>query len=323
MPVRRKGESGVAAAVAAAVVVALAGAAGVSAATPAGQGAAPAVATTVATTAPAPPLRPFAATAAYQGLGAWLDVFDTALRRNAAATVERFQAAGVSTVFLETSSWSRPYDVQAPELTGPFLDAAHAAGLHVVAWYLPGFQNVTLDVRRALAAVRFRSATGGAFDGLALDIEDSTVADAAARTRRLLVEVARVRAAAPRPYALGAIVPAPLGLLLRPSYWPGFPWAQLAASLDAFVPMIYSSYRTLGVDGVFGYTVANVALLRALVGDPAIPVHVVGGVASSLRVADVDGFVRAAQQQQVAGASLYDAATTRAALWPRLAPLVR
>ena len=114
-----------------------------------------------------------------------------------------------------------------------------------------------------------------------------------------------------------------IGLLLRPSYWPGFPWAQLAASLDAFVPMTYSSYRTLGVDGVFGYTVANVALLRALVGDPAIPVHVVGGVASSLRVADVDGFVRAAQQQQVAGASLYDAATTRAALWPRLAPLVR
>ena len=302
-----RARAGVAAAVAASVVVALALAAG-------GAGAARGKGAVRGAGA-------VADTAAYTGLGAWLDVFDTGLRRNAAATVAGFQAAGVTTVFLETSSWTRTYDLQAPELTGPFLDAAHAAGLKVVAWYLPGFQNVTLDVRRALAAVNFSSASGGRFDGLALDIEDTTVKDAAVRTRRLLLEVARVRAAAPRPYAIGAIVPAPVAMLLRPSLWPGFPWGQLALSMDAFVPMTYSSYHRLAGDGVFGYTVANVALLRALVGDPAVPVHVVGGLASSLSIADADAFVRGAQQQQVAGASLYDAATMRAGLWPRLAPL--
>lgn len=264
---------------------------------------------------------PAADTAAYQGLGAWIDVFDTGLRRAATTTVSQFAAAGVSTVFLETSSWSRDYDLQAPDLTGAFLDAAHAAGLRVVAWYLPGFQSPAVDLRRARAAVAFRSATGGAFDGFALDIEDTTVANIPLRTRRLLALVDGVRAVAPRPYALGAIVASPIGMLLKPSYWPEFPWAQLAARMDAFVPMVYSSYRTLGKDGVFGYTVANVALLRALVGDPAMPVHVVGGVADTLRPADVDGFVRAAQQQQVSGASLYDAATTKVTLWPRLAPV--
>lgn len=287
--------------------------------------------TGAAPTGPAVPTRPVAPTparayvdtTAYEGLGAWLDVFDTDLRRNASATVALLVRRGVSTVFLETSSWSRPYDLQSPDLTGVFLDTAHAAGLRVVAWYLPGFQNVALDARRSLAAIRFRSAAGGSFDSFALDIEDTTVRNVALRTSRLLALVARVRAAAPGPYALGAIVASPLGMLLKPDYWPGFPWQRLNASLDAFVPMAYSSYRSIGAGGAFAYTVANVALVRALAGNPTVPVHVVGGIASALTTADVAGFVRGALQQEVVGASLYDVATTRAALWPRLAPIVR
>lgn len=265
--------------------------------------------------------RAVAATAAYEGLGAWLDVFDTDLRRDASITVASLAHNGVSTIYLETSSWSRPYDLQAPDITGAFLDTAHAVGLRVVAWYLPGFQNAALDARRSLAAIRFRSSSGGAFDGFALDIEDATVASAPLRTRRLLALVARVRAAAPRPYAIGAIVPSPFGMLLKPTYWPGFPWQRLTTFVDAFVPMAYSSYRSIGGDDVFAYTVANVALVRALAGDPAIPVHVVGGLAAAMRPADVSAFVRGAVQQEVAGASLYDAATTKAALWARLAPV--
>ena len=278
--------------------------------------------------APARPGAPAAArayfdTTAYEGLGAWLDVYDTDFRRDASATVASLVGRGVSTVFLETSSWSRPYDLQTPDLTGAFLDTAHAAGLRVVAWYLPGFQDATLDARRSLAAIRFRSAAGGAFDSFALDIEDATVRNVAVRTKRLLALVARVRVAAPGPYALGAIVPSPLGMLLRPSYWPGFPWERLSASMDVFVPMVYSSYRSLGANGAFAYTVANVALVRALAGDTAIPVHVVGGLAGALTAADAAGFVRGALQQEVVGASLYDAATTQAALWPRPPPIAR
>ena len=278
-----------------------------------------------APTRPAAPAaaRAYVDTTAYEGLGAWLDVFDSELRRDASATVAMLVQRGVSTVFLETSSWSRPYDLQLPDLTGAFLDTAHAAGLRVVAWYLPGFQNAALDARRSLAAIRFRSAAGGAFDSFALDIEDPTVRSASVRTGRLLALVARVRAAAPGPYALGAIVPSPLGLLLKPDYWPGFPWERLSASMDVFVPLAYSSYRSIGADGAFAYTVANVALVRALTGNPEVRVHVVGGLAGGLTAADVAGFVRGALQQEAVGASLYDAATTRAALWPHLAPIAR
>ena len=260
-------------------------------------------------------------TTAYEGLGAWLDVFDTDLRRNASATVARLSAQGVTTVYLQTSNWSRTYDVQAPDLTGAVLDAAQAAGMKVVAWYLPGLQSPAVDLRRSRAAIAFRSASGAAFDGFALDIEDTSVRDAALRTKRLLALLRGIRATAPRPYPIGAIVPPPVAMLFNPAYWPGFPWAQIAAASDAFVPMAYSSYRRFGAGGVFQYTVANVALLRALVGDPGLPVHVVGGVASGMKAPDVEGFVEAAVQQGAAGGSLYDVATTRAAHWPLLAPL--
>ena len=314
---RRRRRPGAAARVAGALLAALAAAVVAATLVSAPTGAAP--------SRPAAPTlaRAYVDTTAYEGLGAWLDVFDTDLRRDATKTVARLVQRGVSTVFLETSSWSRPYDLQTPDLTGAFLDTAHAAGLRVVAWYLPGFQNAALDTRRSLAAIRFRSAGGGAFDSFALDIEDATVRDVKARTRRLLALVARVRAAAPGPYALGAIVPSPLGMLLKPDYWPGFPWQRLAATMDVFVPMAYSSYRSLGADGAFAYAVANVALVRALAGNPTVPVHVVGGLAGALTAADVAGFVRGALQQEAVGASLYDAATTRAALWPPLAPIAR
>ena len=47
-----------------------------------------------------------------------------------------------------------------PDRAGRFIDAAHAAGLRIVAWYLPSFLSVKTDARKALAAIRFRSANG-------------------------------------------------------------------------------------------------------------------------------------------------------------------
>ena len=34
----------------------------------------------------------------------------------------------------------------------------------------------------------------------------------------------------------------------RPSTWPGFPWAELAESADAFAPMIYTGGAYKGFD---------------------------------------------------------------------------
>ena len=50
--------------------------------------------------------------------------------------------------------------IRRPALVARFLEAAHAQGLAVVAWYLPGFLDVARDVRRSLAAITFRTASG-------------------------------------------------------------------------------------------------------------------------------------------------------------------
>ena len=73
-----------------------------------------------------------------------------------------------------------------PAATGAFLDAAHAAGLDVVAWYYPTFRKPDLDIARLLATARYTSPAGGHFDGIGIDIEDQSVKIITRRNIRLL-----------------------------------------------------------------------------------------------------------------------------------------
>src|SRR4029077_2122549 len=127
-------------------------------------------------------------------------------------------------LYLQTSNYTQRAAIVRPAALGRFVDAAHAAGLRVVAWYLPGFANPRLDAKRTLAALRFRSASGQAFDGFALDIEASIVRNVAVRKARLLSLTAFLRRAAPQNYPLGAIIPSPVGIRRHRHYWPGFPY---------------------------------------------------------------------------------------------------
>src|ERR1700716_4054733 len=111
----------------------------------------------------------------YGGLGSWLDIFAGRPWSHAAAVVAAAKVHGVGTFYLESSNSSQASDIVRPAALGRFVEAAHAAGLKVVAWYLPGFANLALDLRRAHAAIAFRSARGQRFDGFALDIEASYI----------------------------------------------------------------------------------------------------------------------------------------------------
>ena len=62
-----------------------------------------------------------------------------------------------------------------------------------------------------------------------------------------------------------------------PSLWPRFPYRRLRRYYDVFLPMAYSTYRGRGASFVYGYTAANIAYLRFATGDPALPVHLIGG----------------------------------------------
>jgi hypothetical protein len=255
---------------------------------------------------------------AYEGLGTWVDIWDGTVLNRPEAAVARMRDLGVTTLYLETSNYSQAVDLVRPSALGRFLDAAHANGIRVVAWYLPSFKNVARDLRRSLAAIRFQSPKGESFDSFALDIEAKVVPSAKKRTARLLSLSRLLRKAAGNQYPLGAIIPSPVGMDLLPTYWPGFPYAGLAKTYDAFLPMGYFTYRTKTGAATRAYTEANVELIRTRTGNDAIVVHAVGGLAGSATVAQVRAFAAAAADQGAVGASLYDYATTSAAQWRAL-----
>jgi len=227
-------------------------------------------------------------------------------------------ARGVKTLFLETGNSRQPTDVVRPRQLGPLVDAAHAAGLKVVAWYLPTLLYPPRDLRRVLTAVRFTTPTGGHFDSFALDIEASDVRTVTLRNTRLLALAAALRAAVGESYALGAIVPSGVGMERHPKYWPGFPFAGLAESFDVFLPMAYSTYRVRGRTMSARYVMRSVALLRAEVGSD-VPVHVIGGIANRMGPSETRGFMDAVARCGPIGYSLYDFATTWGSAWKELA----
>jgi len=255
---------------------------------------------------------------AYEGLGTWVDIWDGTVLARPEATVARMRDLGVTTLYIETSNYSQAVDLVRAAALGRFIDAAHANGLRVVAWYLPSLANVARDLRRSLAAVGFRSPKGDSFDSFALDIEAKVVPSAKKRSIRLLALSRLIRKAVGNRYPLGAIIPSPVGMELLPKYWPGFPYAGLAKTYDVFLPMGYFTYRTKTAPATRAYTEANVDLLRTHTGTDAVVVHAVGGLAGSATVAQVRAFARAAADQGAVGASLYDYATTSAAQWRAL-----
>jgi hypothetical protein len=252
--------------------------------------------------------------APYAGLGTWLDIYATSYWGNPEQEVAAMARDGVKTLYLQTGNYSRQANRR--EL-GRFVDAAHAHGLRVVAWYLPSFANPRQDVRRSLAAIRFRSAHGERFDSFALDIEASDVRTVSLRNDRLLALSAALRAAVGPGYPLGAIVPSAVGMEHHPKYWPAFPYAALGHSVDVFLPMAYFTYRVKGRGASARYVQRSVALLRAGAG-AGVPVHVIGGVAGSASIADVRGFMDAVARCSPVGYGLYDFPITSAAAWAAL-----
>lgn len=257
--------------------------------------------------------------AAYRGLATWVDLYDPRSWAQPETTVDAMAQRGVRTLFLETGNYSHAARVHEPALTARFIEEAHADGMRIVAWYLPDLAHPRHDFRRSLGAIRFHTPDGERFDSFALDIESSVVRDVQLRNTRLLSLARRLRAAAGRSYALGAIIPSPRGMQLLPRYWPGFPYRRLARVFDVFLPMGYFTYRPHDLGGAFGYTTRNVALIREKTGRPRVPVHPIGGLADKSSRRQTRDFVRATRACGALGASLYDFSTTRSGQWTSLA----
>lgn len=249
----------------------------------------------------------------FGGLGAWVDVYDLHLDPVRASAL--MLARGVRTLFIETGHYSTrdPIDRR----VWIWLRAAHAAGLKVVGWYLPGYSAMSKDIKRTVAIATV-SYLGERFDGLGIDIEwRRGVRSRGEWNRRVVAHARAVRRAVGR-FPVAAITPSPLQMRVAPAYWAGFPWHELAASSDAIMTMSYWSYRkdcpAKRLHCAYEYTKNDVWLARKLTGG-RVPIHVIGGVGDAITSWQVKEFARGAREAHAFGASLYDFGTTLAPYW--------
>jgi hypothetical protein len=256
---------------------------------------------------------------AYEGSGAWIDRYDFARLPEPEAVIEEMAGHGVKTVYIETASWRVPrrVDIVDPDATAALIGAAHAHGMKAVAWYLPGFKNLRLDLRRVRAALEFETVTGERFDSFALDIEANEVNPVWKRNIALMKLSVAIREEAGPDYALGAIIPDQLSTSSGPVLWPSFPYADLAKVYDVFLPMAYSTFgRAKGRRGVYAYTARNVRFVRRATGRR---VHLIGGLTDRMRPGEERAVARAARDAGAYGVSLYKYPLFDAGSWDALA----
>ena len=247
--------------------------------------------------------------AVFSGTGVWIDIWD-AYEQTPDKVVALAQQHAVPVIYVETSNAKSKFDVVNPAPLKQLVALAHAVGIRVVPWYLPGFQKPKVDQRRLAAAM----AIGGteAVDGIAVDIEATYVKRPSLRAKRAAALVAWLRATYPKA-AIGAITPSPVNM-----YWPIFPYDELHTSADAFLPMCYPP-RALTPQQMYDMTVGCVTKLRDVTGDQALPIHVVSGLAGGLSTAGLRAAARGARDAKANGFSFYDLATTKANGWAALA----
>ena len=249
---------------------------------------------------------------AFAGTGSWVSIYDGAALEHPNRVVATLKTHHIHTLFVETSNDRAARDVAHPLGVGHLLDAAHAAHIEVVGWYLPSFVAPRRDIRRALAGAGFESSHGAHFDAFALDIESTSVHSLTLRSRRAVWVAHDVRAGLPQKMALGAITIDPAGA----HYWNGYPFAGLRHSVDVFLPMEYFTDRTSGVRRVAAYSRRNVELVRERAGDVDFPVHPIGGEAHEATLPELRAFLQASKG--TIGVSLWEYGETSARQWAAL-----
>ncbi|MEZ5243491.1 MAG: hypothetical protein R2707_00220 [Acidimicrobiales bacterium] len=283
----------------------------------------------------------------YRGYGTWVDVFDFDPAYNpptvTSADVADMADLGVGTLYLQAARLDdrTPEGLVDPWLLADMVLAAHRSEIDVVGWYLPRFEDSDEDLDR-LAAMSDFEVLGHRLDGVAVDIEwigpdrDGDPIDDETRSDRLAALTADIGARVGDD-PLGAIVPPPVQTeVINTSFWPGFPWSEIAEVYDVWLPMSYWSFRSdaSGYGDGYAYHEESVRRLRANVGDPEALVHGIGGIGGIDGVDDppdppeplatvdeIERFVAALADTASIGGSIYDWNTLEPAVRVRLAEL--
>ncbi|HVF04299.1 MAG TPA: hypothetical protein VNA20_05630 [Frankiaceae bacterium] len=262
---------------------------------------------------------------AYRGLGTWVDAYDFSpefgYARTKPSSVDEMARQGVKTLYIQGAKDrdGGGTGVLSADLLGQFVEKAHAHKMKVVGWYLPRFVDPKRDWSHVDAMLKFRTKNGHRFDSIGIDIESTEHSDLKSRNARLVDLSTKLRKAAGTTSTSAIVIPPVVTDKINPRYWPEFPWAQLKASYDVWIPMSYHTNRNNQPEwrDAYKYSTENVKLLRGHVGSSA-PVHLAGGVGTTSTAKDYDGLVRAAKDTRCLGASSYDYAVTASSAWATL-----
>ncbi|TAL17990.1 MAG: hypothetical protein EPN99_11640 [Frankiales bacterium] len=198
-----------------------------------------------------------------------------------------------------------------------WVDGAHARGMRVVGWYLPGYGDMARDLRRTLAVADLVTPGGGRFDAVGIDMEAHTgigTSNEVSRPTMNARAVEHLRAVRSRTNApLASITPQPTATDDAGETWAGFPWRGIAPYSDVVLPMSYWP-RTCRDACVRDYTLTNARHAASWTG--GLPVHIAGRgypAPDGTQVSDSDirAFVDGAVTAGVLGGSVYDYASTR------------
>ena len=246
--------------------------------------------------------------AVFAGAGVWVDIYDATIHEPQ-YVVDQAVAHQVTTIYWETSNYHSPADIMYPDDLRQVIALAHAQGIKVVPWYLPGYRNIKLDRRRFAAAIN----AGGAdpIDGLGVDIEADIVRNRQLRATRAAQMVQWLRATYPD-LPMAGIVPRD-----ALAWWRIFPYAEIRANTDVMMPMCYTS-RYLTPAQTTAMSADCVTTIRTQTGDPTAPVHVIAGVTDFLKPRLLVAAARGARDAGAMGFSLYNLETTTTAGWRAL-----
>ena len=260
----------------------------------------------------------------HTGLGAWVDVYDWTVELGGPAPsvdaddVDAMAEAGVQTLYIQTAhTRSATPGVMEPERLAPIIQRAHDHR-HARGGVVPAH----LRGRRRRPAARSPSRPPSTSAGWPSTSSRPRSPTSPSATAACSTSRTRLRAAVGPDKAIAAITPSAVHLqVVNPSYWPAFPWSELADTYDAMLPMTYWSIRTGDLRDGETYTADNLDRIRASVGDSDIPIVPVGGLAEDSTVDDLEGMVAAIDARGSPGGGLYDWATSTPEQWAVLAPL--
>lgn len=264
---------------------------------------------------------------AYRGLGTWVDGFDFSPPYSSTGTpplvppaVNDMAEFGVQTLYIQSGRLDdRSPDVLEDRwILTEFLMRSAQHDIAVVAWYLPKWTEDDEDLRHLVAAAEFQ-VLGYQFDGVAVDIEwneDGLEVDE--RNRRFIALSQQLRATMPGE-PIGAIVLPPVQTdVINTTFWPDFPWTEIAPLYDVWLPMSYWSFRTAPYGDGYTYNEESVRRLRTHLGDPDALVHPIGGIGGQIdappsgtepyiaRVDQLAGFADSLVDTNSIGGSIYD-----------------